>query len=673
MLPRKTGRPVLTATALIFTMAVMLAVSGCSIKKPESPSWISTWDVPISNKTYGIMDLLEKLDDSLFVIDSLGNPAFSISYDLDTVSVDNSLTFNGTTIDFVDSIGAVDIPSPSDQYAFTNINDFLPVTLGVVPPTYFTYSQQIPLISEYSWMEIQSGLLDLQFYNGLEVDLDTFVVTIIDESDMHVVGVATYIDGLNYLETETQTIDISGQTISNSLSVNYDGYTSGGVLLYAGPQNLDITISFPGNIIVTAAQAETPEISIAQSVGTALTDSTLVVSAEIATGDLQFDISNYTQIPFSLDIQSSNFSNSGVPLQVSRNINPGVTQVNVDLAGYTFAPDDSVSGQYVNVDCSAIAPPSAPAQYVIDAADSVAIHVAVSNITFASITGQIKPTDVAIDPVQQDVNFPEGFDQARLTQAVLNLNLYNNSMVDADISLTISGGGNFIDISDRIFGKSSPSDPAELTILTVGSQQLADFLDPPPSQITVSGNAVMNPDYGIATISSSDSFYGDIEIYSPLALAIDNAISIDLDINETTIDPGSRPNNYSETFKYGAIDVEFESHLPLGLSLTMYIGLLPDSTLYSDPNTLVLGPYTLQPGVTDSNGHVIESVISNIADSLDSNEIAIFDNDTLYYGQMINLMPTDPNGVQVLGQDYINIKSNARIQIQVGDNIWDNL
>ena len=661
------------ALALILPIAVLLVGYGCSIKKPESPSWLTTWDVPIANKTFDIAELLEKIDDSNIIIDSLGNPAFSITQSIDTIAVDDNLTVDGIAIDLQDSIGAIDIEPPSNVSESTNINDFLTVNLGVVPPVSFSYNQPLAALDRFSWLEVSSGTLDLTFYNGLEVDLDTFIVTIIDESDMHVVGVATYTDGLSYLETETQSIDLSGQRISNNLSATFDGHTPGGVLIYAGPQNLDGTMSFPGSITVTAARAETPAINKNQNQMTALTDSTRIISSSISSGTLQFDISNYTQLPFTVDILTSNFTNSGNPLQVSRQIAAmGMTQVDVDLAGYDFSPIDSGSSQYVEADMSAFAAASAPQQYTVSASDSLGIHVDLSSITFASITGQIKPTSIAIDPVQQDVEIPEGLDQAHLTQAELRLNLYNNSTVDADIDLLIQGGGNSIAVNDRISGKSSPGAPAELTILSVDSQEISDFLNPPPDQITISGQAILNPDYAISTITADDSFYGEVEIYSPFALAISDTISIDMDISDTEIDEDSRPDNFNETFRYGAIDVEFDSHLPLGLSLTLYIGVVPDSTLYDDPATLILGPYALEPGITDENGHVIESVISNISESLDSDQLSIFDNDTVYFGQMINLLPTDPAGVQVLGTDYIGIKSNARMQIQVGDNIWDN-
>jgi len=673
MVPERNSRIKLGACVMIIPSLVLFALSGCSVKKPESPSWITTWEVPISNKTYDISQLLEKLDDSLFVSDSLGNPAFAISQNIDTFAVDNNLTFNGTTIDFQDSMGTVDIAPPGSQYATTNVNDVLPVNLGVVAPSAFSYTQPLPAVSQFTWMDVQSGTLDLTFYNGLEVDLDTFVVTVIDQGDLHVVGVATYVNGLSYLETETQSIDLSGQSISNFFSMDFDGYTPGGVLINAGSQNLDATMSFPGNITVTAAQAETPAINIVKTVNTALSDSTMVVSSTIASGSIQFDITNDTQIPFTVLISSLNFQSGGNNLQVSRSVNPGTTsQAFVDLAGYDFTPTDSGGLQFVYVDFDADAPASAPGQNIINSSDSVVVNSTVSDIIFESITGQIKPTGIVIDSMQRTVDIPQGLDQARLTQAVLNLNLYNNSMVPADINLTLSGGGNSIDISGRVDGKSSPSAPARLTTITVGSQELSDFLNPPPQQMTIYGDAIMNPDFSLATITANDNLYGDFEIYSPFALAISDTISVDLDINDTSIDPDSRPDDFSTTFKYGAINVEFDSHLPLGLAMTLYVGLVGDSTLYSDPGTLVLGPYALEPGIVDGNGHVVESVISTISDSLDNNELSIFDNDTLYFGQIINLLPTDSLGVQVLGADYINIKSNARIQLQVGENLWNN-
>jgi hypothetical protein len=187
----------------------------------------------------------------------------------------------------------------------------------------------------------------------------------------------------------------------------------------------------------------------------------------------------------------------------------------------------------------------------------------------------------------------------------------------------------------------------------------------------ISGEAVLNPDYEITTITANDYIYGDIEIYSPFALAIVDPISIDMDISENEIDPDSRPDNFTETFRYGSVDVDIESHLPLGVALTVYIGTVSDSGLYDDPATLVLGPDTLQAGLTDPDGKVVESTISQISYTLNSDDLAIFNNDTIYFGQQIDLLATDSSGVQVLGTDYIRIRSDATMQVQFGENLWD--
>ena len=664
-------KPLISTSILILPLTAVLLISACSIKKPESPSWLTTWDVPVVNRTYGISEILDKIDAENIIYDSLGNPGFQIVQNMDTVGVDSSLTFAGTSVDISDSIGVLDIEPPDDINASANVNDFLNVSSGVVDPQYFNYNEPLQPFDRFSWVDVDSGTIDLTFFNGLEVDLDTFVVTIIDLSDLHTVGVATYVDGLDYLETETQSVDLSGQRISNTLLLNFDGFTSGGVLLNVGPQNAEATISFPGTVTVTAAKAEIPAISIRKTESAALSDSTMVVSSSIAAGNIQFDISNYTQIPFTIDLLSDNLTLGGNPLSVSRQVGPmGVTQVFIDLAGYNFSPTDSGGTQYAVVDLSATTPPSAPAQYTVSASDSVGVQAVISDITFDSVTGRIRPTSVDVDPVSQDLDIPEGFDQAPLTQAVINLNIYNNSMVEADMDLSISGGGRVINVTDRIAGKRSQGAPPELTVVTVEAQELSDFLNPPPDQITVSGQAVLNPDYEVTTVTSGDYLYGNFELYSPLAMAISDTIAVDLDISDTEIDPGSRPENFQETFRYGAIDISIENHLPLAVSMMLYIGTVGDSTIYSDPATLVLGPYGLEAGLTDDNGHVVESTVSNMADSLNSLELSVFDRDTVYFGQIVDLLPTDTSLVQILGSDYIDINARARIQVQLGDNVW---
>ena len=512
----------------------------------------------------------------------------------------------------------------------------------------------------------------MSFTNTLDCDLDTFIVTITDLGDMHVVGVSNFAGGLPDNATVIDTLSLNGQRISNALSANFRGATlAGGVLVGAGPHAIDVDAGFPNDIMVSGAMAETPAISRTQTELAALSDSSIIQSSVIESGTIQFDIVNATQLGFSVDISSDCFTIGGSPLVISRQVPANsVINVNQDLAGYSLVPIDSPSTQYVKVDFNATVPPSAPGQNTIGAGDSLSIQADLSTVTFASITGRIQPTTITLPTTQQDLDIPEGMDQARLTQAELTLNLYNNSTAEADFDIDISGDGRLLNLTGRIQGKQSVNDPARLTSIFVDSDQLSTLLNPPPATISISGSGTLNPDYEITTITGNDCIYGNIEIYSPFALAIASPISVDLDISANEIDKDSRPDNFAETFNYGAVDVDLESHLPLGAALTLYIGTVADSGLYTDPTTLILGPDTLQAGLTDSTGRVVESTISQLSYTLTSDDLAIFDNDTVYFGQRIDLLATDSAGVQILGSDYIRIRSDATMEIRIGDNLW---
>ncbi len=658
-------------TIMILPVILVVITTGCSVKKPQSPTWITTWEIPMTNKVFEISNLLDKIDSTNIVYDAQGNPGFNITQNFDTIMVGNSLSVNGISVGIHDSIGVVNIDAPADANATTNLGDLLPVSFGVVPPASFSFNQALPALDKFSWIEAQSGNMSLSFYNGLGVALDSFRVTLIDLADMHTVGVADY-QGLANLETKTQSIDISGQRISNNIRMDFSGHCPGGVVVGSAPYLLNATMSFPATIAVTSARAEVPAFTKTQSQVSFLNDSTLVDSAIIASGSLQLNISNFTQLQFTVDIHSANFRYLGADLNVVRPVGPDSSVlVNIDLAGYQFLPLDSTTSQYVLVELTADIPGSAPSQYTINANDSLGVNVDLSQIDFSAVTGKVAPTVIAIAPIQQNIDIPNGLDQAQLTQAIFNLNLFNNSTVPANVDLTVSGNGKNISVSGLVEGKSTPLSAAAQTILSVPSSELSNFLNPPPAQITISGQAIINPDYGITTVTNNDFFYGEVEISSPFAMAILDTIGVDLDIQKTNIDSKSRPENFQETVKYGTFEANIENHLPLGTSLTVFIGIAGDSTLYTSDSTLVLGPYILAPGITDSLGRVAQSINSIISDSLGSDQLRIFDHDSVFIGQQIDLLPTDSIGILVTGTDYVRIIANTRIQLQLGDNMWN--
>ena len=285
--------------------------------------------------------------------------------------------------------------------------------------------------------------------------------------------------------------------------------------------------------------------------------------------------------------------------------------------------------------------------------------------------GRIQPTEITIDPMVQDIDMPDGFDNAHLTHAELRMYLYNNSTTDVlvDFQLQNNNGSN-ITASNIINGKPLVPSGAEVTEIILGGDSLSAFLNPAPSQITIAGSAILNPNNSDSVIlTSADFFYGEVEIYSPLAFALDSASTLDLEITDIEMNPDDMPD-FNETFVYGNINATLTNRLPVGASVTLYLSTLP--TVFDDPNAIVIGPFTLESAVTDANGYSIEEVVSTFNDSLTTDDIAIFDNEQIYIAPQVELLPTGVNGSIIQGSDYISINASVRLRIKAGDHLWDN-
>jgi hypothetical protein len=98
----------------------------------------------------------------------------------------------------------------------------------------------------------------------------------------------------------------------------------------------------------------------------------------------------------------------------------------------------------------------------------------------------------------------------------------------------------------------------------------------------------------------------------------------------------------------------------MGASVEILFG--PDSTtLYTDPQ-LTIGPLTVGAGIVGAGSTVTDTTVSENIIALDSLDIKILENDTLYIGQLITLEDTDGQPIKIIGTDYI--RSYATIVIE---------
>ena len=57
----------------LIVVTIFLTLVQCSVKSPEAPSWNTTFSVPVVNRTYQMVELVDKVGQDELGIDSLGN------------------------------------------------------------------------------------------------------------------------------------------------------------------------------------------------------------------------------------------------------------------------------------------------------------------------------------------------------------------------------------------------------------------------------------------------------------------------------------------------------------------------------------------------------------------------------------------------------------------------
>jgi len=661
---------------LLLLFAAGVIITGCSIERPEAPSWESTWDLPLSNKTYTIEEIIEEMDSDEIVFDSLGNPSFSISQDIDTVSVGDNLTSAAVNQAYSDSLGVIDIDAPTvppTSFGLADLN--LPIAIDQIPiDTSFSINEDLAAFGSFDWADISAGVIDIQVNNDLGINIDSLAIGLYNTSDLGTpIGYTIFENGIADDQTLSRQINLAGERLESALTlITFGVVDSQGI---ATPSNdLVITTTFPLGLSVSGAMAEIPGFTKDLNQVVDLGDESVIYEAAIYDGTITIQIDNGTSLPMNISMSLPNFDLDGTPFTLDESIAGNYTLNRVvDLTDYTFTPSGTSSPQTISIDATAEIIGSAPTKYLINNTDNLDVSATVSEITFASVMGRIESTEIAIDPMSQDVDIPDGFADAQLTQAELRMILYNNSTTEVYIDLLLENedGSRNVAVQDTIQARGFSSSTPEVTVIIVESLTLSSFLDPAPSVINISGTAILNPAGNDSVqIHMDDFFYGEVEIYSPLAFALADTIEIDLDISDVEIDNEDMPD-FEETFVYGRINAELTSHLPIGARIALYIGTYSDDRIFTDPNSVVVGPFTLEQATTDVNGFAIEEVISVFSDSLTSSEITIFDNDIVYIAPQVQLLPTGPGGSVIQGSDYINITATARVRVNIGEHLWE--
>jgi hypothetical protein len=640
-----------------FIAVIILTLAQCSINKPESPTWETHFSLPLINRTIGTEELLDQLNQDGLSIDSNGGVNFSVNQQLDSVVLgQNEFTTPDLQYAVSATLGVVSVPVsavPPVYVSLSAINGLasaLPNDSAQVPAMRFDVFNDLDPIPDYSQAVIQTGQVSAFVNNSLGITLDLVIIDLYDLSQGIVIVRDTFPGPILPGTADTLIISLNGRTLSNSIRIHVDATTTGGNVDSASTRGITSGMFFNGDLTVTSAVAKIAAITRSFSQIAELSEPGRVDTANISGGEINLTFINATNLAADIQIAIPSIISNGQPLIVTQPVSPQSSSlVRVALAGKQLIPGGVSTPQYVTLDAQAICAGSGSGMVGVNETDSFHVDANFELVRFSSVVGSFDSIGTVFTGVTQQVDIPSGFENMELTAATLTLEIVNAIDQPGNLDVTILGSnGKQLALSGTI----QPGTQSIPVTSLITNGNVADFLSPIPTDITVSGGVVFGNGAYTSTLRPNDYAVATIKIDAPFEVRL-NETQIEASIERTTIDQED-----IEPVKGNILQTQFvykiASHLPIGAGLDLYFG--PDSaTLFTNPQ-LVINALSISAGVTDSNGVVIDTVSTGFEEVvLDSTDFTIIENPVLFVSPVITLQSSNGKIVKLSGSDYINI------------------
>ncbi len=657
----KWGSKLLLAVIIV---VVVLTLVQCTVKKPESPTWSTNFVVPVVNRTYMMDELVQRIDQEGITINDSGDVVFSIEKDLDTVALDQD---NLSTGDLQYAVGArlgvVDIAKPSIAPVSVSFADLggLPVVLpgdqAIVPDTSFDIEAPLPTISDFQSATISTGRVDVVISNQLGLTLDNISVDLADKFTSQVLASGSYALPLPTGGAAIVPLVLDGVTVPADVKVVTHAHTPIDTVSNFSSRYALTAVSFGDTLQVSSAMARIPALSRTDSAVVALAESDRIDSASLASGMLSLDIANGTNLDASIQVQCPDFEQGGTPLTVNGSVGAGQNQqYNVNLAGYTLVPRSSTVPQDVAVYVTADMPGSGGNVVGVEQADSFTVTANLTNLTFSAVTGLFQAVGATFDSISQDIDVPTGLENVQLTSAMITLEVENAIDLPGQLDIQLSGDNGK---TTAFAGNVTPRGLATAVTTQIVNDSVADFLSPLPTRVQASGTVTFGDGSYQGTISANDYVFARVKIFAPLEMII-NPTTVEADIESQDVSQDNI-DAITDHFIQGRFIYRLTNHLPLGAHVNIYLG--PDSTTLFDAPQVRFDSLYITAAPVDAGGIVSDTSMTPWQEVyLDSADVQVLKNPTLYIGQEIVLDGSNGQTVKFTRNDYVTVVGRIEVE-----------
>ena len=449
----------------------------------------------------------------------------SMAIDNQSVIYSYDVTTNDSGDDFVEikSIDSIIVnivlegSVEGQQLLFSNFE-------GMVTPQDLGFEGEINIESDSDILEanLNSGSLILDVANSINTSSEgapTAVITIneiinVSSNEPLVINTGAMFGVLDPIEVDLNGYKIVMPRDSQSLNYTADVQTVYEVGTYSLLDSMDIDITVTG-LGFSTVRGFFAQDAMSDSNSISLDDSTIVHNALLKSGVLSLSINNSIGVVADVFFQITEFYKNSISLDTTFTINSGISEVQIDLSGYNLVLPSDVDTQKVNY-VSNISLPS-DQEMTLSLSDSISISVNMADMAFQSVTGQINPVFIDIDPVEQTIDaLPEELDGFDFNDVEMSLDF--NSSIDLPVYLNLSITAYNDTNGDSITRMVNQNIHANPNIQILNASELINIR---PDRIVARGSAKVGDLDSVGTVASDDSLSGVMSVRAPLMFLVD--------------------------------------------------------------------------------------------------------------------------------------------------------
>ncbi|PJA75735.1 hypothetical protein CO151_06055 [bacterium CG_4_9_14_3_um_filter_65_15] len=677
------GRPRTIAKGMILTgwSAAALILGGCDLAKPELPSFDTRLTLPLGTEVLTVAEAVA--DDSTLVTDGEGGISFVTGGQPQTIDLGIGMEVQIPAQTIRQTVGVFAVASPAPLTVDESLAEVWPeaVTLAgsttLVPQFDFTVDAGDLALSGIEAVALASGVITCAVTSSWPVGIsgsgqgDPLLMVLRNGgtgADLMTISLGPVSAGGS---TRTE-VSLAGMTLPSRLEVSIVGHGDGALspVPIAGDESLSVELSF-SELSATSATAAVEAQTFDLEFTADLSDGDAITHAAVGTGSLSFYLRNELPLDVAVDLAWDRvIRQDGTALTTSAVV-PAAGSVVVTVpfsAGEIVGTGDPMTTLTATAQVRTSG--SGGETVALSSTQGLAVDLAPGVLSFTEISGCFAPDSWDLDPVTEQISYPDDSEGLTFTQAALVIELGNTADMGADLDLRLTGVPDqgepvYLEVHEFVDPAGDGSGKTIL-ILDENNSELVDFLNTRPQTISLGGTAGVADGANCGTLRSSDTLEISWRLTVPVVVTLEGtSLAGDPEPLELDADLQSAISDHA-----GAAELQatVTNHLPAGLQLWVLVADRPED-LPGNP-LLTVGPLTVDAALIDPfTGEVAASVVSRPSASLTAEESRLFGRPGLHTLYRVRIPASDGIPVRLMSTDFLEVSGLLAMDLRIDEEL----